>query len=306
MATATRVLQENHRTAFRLLIRELGDRAIDTALFHAKTEPFASQILQTTWEEMVRAVYVETVGLRHYRLTARGWLIGLEVAGLARSSDYEGRLGRLFAAMKAHVTPRKESAIVDLTMLSEESGEPMGWVFNVIESKAGSTSRRTGPKWYAGERGRLIEVPVDFNVEPIDILAALTVGHLENIEELEARLKKIEEDRARFHCPYCDAPVSSIEHQDYPYPDSILTYQSYECGFVTADGQEESPCPYGPNWPNREEFELVTEQNGDSWICYPKGQTDRARRIPVYQQTGKTREEAEARAKFMIAAKTKL
>jgi len=85
MTMAIRERQENHRLAFRLLIQELGDRAIDTTLFDSIAEPFASQIIRTTWEEIVRAEYVEAVGVRHYRLTAKGWVAGLEITELAQS-----------------------------------------------------------------------------------------------------------------------------------------------------------------------------------------------------------------------------
>src|ERR1022692_725014 len=53
---------------------------------------------------------------------------------------------------------------------------------------------RTGATWYRNEKGRLVEIPVDFDLEPVDIVTALTVGHLKRIEELEARLEEVEED----------------------------------------------------------------------------------------------------------------
>jgi hypothetical protein len=305
MTMAIRERQENHRLAFRLLIQELGDRAIETKLFDSTAEPFASQIIRTTWEEIVRAEYVEAVGARQYRLTAKGWVAGLEITELAQSREYEARLGRLFAAMKAHVKPRETSAIVDLATLAVESGEPVGWIFNVIDSKASTTTKRTGAGWYAGERGGLVEIPVDFNLEPIDIAAALTVGHLERIQELEERLEEVEEDRAQFHCPHCDAPVSSIGYQDYPEHHCIVTYQSYGCGYLTGDDQEEKPCPYGPRWPQLDEFDFVTEQSGAIWFCHAVPNTDRARRVDVMRQSGKTRDEAEMRARAAAAPKKK-
>jgi len=93
-------------------------------------------VIRTTWEDMTRAGHIESIGQRQYRLTAKGWLVGLAIAGLVPSDEYEARLGRLFAAMKSHVKPREESAIVTLglrppeTVLIDErhrlSSGPMG------------------------------------------------------------------------------------------------------------------------------------------------------------------------------------
>jgi len=111
--------------------------------------------------------------------------------------------------MKRHVKGRKDSAVVSLRQIAEESQEPEGFIFNVIDSKGSSTgNERTGANWFDGERGRLVEIPVDFNLEPVDVVSALTAPHLQKIQELEERLEAVEEDRAQFHCPYCDAPKS--------------------------------------------------------------------------------------------------
>jgi len=289
--------EENHRAAFSLMLRELGDKAIDTSFFNHGQPPFKDQILRTTWEELERQGYVESISIQ-YRLTAKGWLVGLTITGTAQSARYQERLGLLLAAMKRHVKPRADSAIVSLRQLADESGEPEGWIFNVIDSKAGDTeNKRTGARWFGGERGRLIEIPVDFNLEPIDIISALTLQHLERIQELEERLEAVEEDRAQFHCPYCDAPFSGVAHQDYPDYHCIITYESFACGYVTADGSEHSPCSYGPNWPTLDEFDFIAKQNGNQWICHPLAKTARARRVHIYPRVGQTKEEAEERAK---------
>ena len=297
---------KNQKDALRLMIEELGDGALDTTFFESDERPFAGQVLRTTWEELAREGHVETVGALQYRLTAKGWLVGLEVTGISKSTAYRERLGRVLAAMKRHVKGRKDSTIVPLWQLAAESGEPDGWIFNVVDSRASSTgNERTGAKWYEGARGRLIEVPVDFNLEPVDLVSALTVQHLKRIEELEARLEEVELDRAQFHCPYCDAPLSTVGHQDYPEYHCIVTYESFECGYGTADGIEETPCPYGPRWPVLDEFDFNTKQEGDLWVCYPTGKTRRARQVHIYREVGSTKEEAEERARNAVAPKKK-
>lgn len=299
--------EENHRDAFGLMMRELGDRAIDTTLFDSYQPPFSGTILRTTWEELVRAECVGRIGVSQYRLTAKGWLVGLELSGISQSQGYMERVGGLLATMKRHVKGRKDSAIIELHQLALECGEPEGWLFNVIDSRASSSmgSGRTGARWFRAESGRLVEIPVDFNMEPIDIAAALTVGHLEKIQALEERIDDIETDRAQFHCPYCDAPTSGMGGEDFPNHYCYVTYQHFACGYVTADGFEEVPCPYGPHWPELEEFDFMTKQDGDMWVCYSLAKTDRARRVHIFRQVGRTKEEAEERARRAAAPKTK-
>jgi hypothetical protein len=278
----------------------------------------------------MRQERVTTVGSSLYRLTPSGWLVAIELSGEAQSKTYQERVGRLLAAMKLRVKPRTDSAIVPLRQLADESGEPEGWIFNIIESKAGSTGdQRTGARWYAGEKGRLVEIPVDFNLEPIDVAAALTERHLERIRELETRLAELEEERQEFHCPYCDSPLSGIHYQDYIEEHCIVTYEEFACGYTTADGSEERPCPYGPNWPAVDEFEFVAQQekstlledfgviaktrrrgrekqDNSRWVCWPVAKTPRAKRIDIRPGIGRTKEEAEAAAKKAVARKQKV
>jgi hypothetical protein len=173
--------------------------------------------------------------------------------------------------MKSHVKGRHESTVVDLPTLAAESNEPEGLIFNIIESRASSpvSAARRGATWFENERGRLVEVPVDFNMEPVDIAEALTVPHLEKIQALEERLERVEEERAQYHCPHCDAEISGITGQDFPEHHAYVTYETFACGRVTADTWEEGPCPYGPNWPHLDEFEFVVREQGDLFVCYP-------------------------------------
>jgi len=297
---------ENQKAAFSLMMEALSDRAIDTSLFDPTQPPFDGQIVRTTWEELARQGHVEKVGAFQYRLTAKGWRVGLDLTSALRSAEYPQRVGRVLAAMKRHVKGRKDSAIVPLRQLATESGEAEGWIFNLIDSRSsGSRSQKTGATWYESARGRLVEIPADFNLEPGDIVSALTLQHRERVELLEGRLEEAEDERRQLHCPFCDAPVSSIGHQDYPELHCIVTYVSFACGYSTADGFEEAPCPYGPHWPNLDEFELITKRDGKLYVCHAIGKTERARRVHMYPEMGKTREEAEERARRAVAPKRK-
>src|SRR4030095_13044058 len=114
----------------------------------------------------------------------------------------------------------------------------------------------------------------------------------------------VEEERAQFHCPHCDAEISGITGQDFPEHHAYVTYETFGCGRVTADGREESPCPYGPNWPNLEEFEFVVREQGGLFVCCPMPKTDRARRVRATTgEVGRTKEEAEENARIGVAPK---
>jgi len=243
-----------------------------------------------------------------YRLTPRGWLTAIELSGAAQSEVYRERLGKVLAAMKAHVKGRRESDVVDLPTLAAESNEPEGFVFNIIESRASSpvSAGRRGATWFEGERGRLVEIPVDFNMEPVDIAAALTTPHLEKIQALEERLGRVEEERAQYHCPHCDAEVSGITGEDFPEHHAYVTYETFACGRMTADGWEQRPCPYGPNWPQLDEFDFVFKEHGKGFVCYPMPKTDRAIRAWTSATGfGRTKADAEENAKIAVAPKVK-
>jgi hypothetical protein len=297
--------EENNKAALLLMFGLLGDDAIDIAIFLSDQPPFAESVLRTTWEDLLRSGYVAHLGGPMYRLTAKGWLYCLEVTQAANSPVFMDRFGRILAALKKRVKGRTGPALISHYELATELQEPLGWIFNVIDSRATSdlNSGRIGAGWYQNERGRLIEIPVDFNMQPLDIAASFSVQHLQRIEELEERLREVEEDRAQFHCPHCDARMIGGGEQDFPEHHCIVTYEHYACGMVTADGEEDVPCPYGPRWPRPDEFDLRTEQHGNIWLCYPTAKTPRAGRVHIMRQDGATREEAESKARAAIAPK---
>lgn len=74
-------------------------------------------------------------------------------------------------------------------------------------------------------------------------------------------------------------------------------------GIVTADGEQEIPCPYCPNWPRVEEFDFRSEQHGAIWLRYPIGKTARARKVHILSEHGMTQEEAESKVKSAVAPK---
>lgn len=209
--------------------------------------------------------------------------------------------------MKKHVKGRTAPAILSPWELANESQESFGLVFNVIDSTASSSlnSGRIGATWYKDQRGQLVEIPVDFNMEPIDIAAGLSVQHLKTIEDLEERLQEAAEDRVQFHCPDCDSTIVSSGEEDIPDAHCIVMHEHFACGRHAVDGYEDSPCPYGPRWPKIEEFEFKTEHHNSFWNCYALAKTERARRVSLPVAQGRTKDEAEAKARKAAARKKK-
>lgn len=290
--------EKNNELAMRLVFEDLGDDPISLRIFLSSDPRYQTTVDRTTWEDLTRNGYlsliVTTEGAHGYRLKARGWLLCLELTGASKSDEFKRRLGRIIAAMKRRVKGRAAPSLLSPWELAIESGEPFGLVFNVIDSRASSSlnSGRIGATWVEGQEGQLINVPVDFNMEPIDIAAGLNVQHLQLIEDLELRLREAEQDRAQFHCPDCDSTIVSSGMEDIPEAHSIVMHEHYGCGRHTVDGFEEIPCPFGPRWPQLDEFEFKTEDHGTFWSCYALPRTERARRVPILSAHGETEEEA--------------
>ena len=303
--------ERNNEVALKLMFEDLGEEPINQKCFQSNDSVYAAKIDRTTWEDLVHGEYLELVipteGCRVYRFTPKGWLFCLELTGTGKSAEFKERLGRIIGAIKRHVKGRSDPKFISPWQLASESGESFGLVFNVIDSRASSSlnSGRFGATWSKGQRGQLVEIPVNFNMEPIDIAAGFSVEHLEKIEALEERLQEVEEDRAKFHCPDCDAPLIGGGQQDFPEAHCIVSYENYACGLTLADGFEESPCPYGPRWPRLEEFEFRTESHGSFWSCYALAKTERARRVSLPVTSAATKYEAEALARKRASPKKK-
>ena len=105
--------------------------------------------------------------------------------------------------------------------------------------------------------------------------------------------------------PILRRAIGGIGHQDYPEHHCIVTYESFECGYITGDGHEEHPCPYGPNWPTPDEFTFEAVPQDKLWTCYPMPKTDRARRVNAQRSVGRTKEAAEEYARNTVAPRKK-
>src|ERR1700720_872692 len=244
---------QNVDLAFRLLVAELGDRAILVTFFDPRSDSY-KEILATTWKELCDQRWLEErelYGYPHYRLTGSGWMEALWRAGAGEGPELRESSGKLARASKAHVKDRREDVIVELSKLAEESGLSPSWVFNAIESNLLEIlHRKRGVQWE--DRGILVKIPLNFGLDLIDHTADLRAELQEAQNELEHTKQQLEE----YSCPICRAPIT---FQDYnvPLSDQVDGFVvTYACGRCDTDGYGARPCPSDPRFPKLEEYEL--------------------------------------------------
>jgi hypothetical protein len=109
-----------------------------------------------------------------------------------------------------------------------------------------------------------------------------------DLEHAQKLLSELEYYREQFGCPYCGAELTILGGGEEDL-------RVFACGYVT--GLAENPCPYDPEFPKLEEYELQTkyDQNQGLWFCFPKEKTKNAKKLSLDNRFGKTEEEAKQR-----------
>lgn len=119
----------------------------------------------------------------------------------------------------------------------------------------------------------------------------------QEIDETRMRLEGVQEQLADFLCPVCG---STLKHRSIvPLDSSTYTtdyvMERYECGYESHDGRMFSPCPYQPDYPNPDDYEVVCSESGNgNWVCQAIPKTPMAKRVDVWPGTGRTRDQADA------------
>jgi hypothetical protein len=124
---------DNVREALRVMLDIVGSGRLNWTLFDADDIRFA-RVLPTTWEELETSHYVDRVQW-DYRLTARGWIMALEAAGVLCKAEMKEKLGVLSAAVKRRCEAggrHRDGTTVE--ELAEETGLSEDWIYNVVES----------------------------------------------------------------------------------------------------------------------------------------------------------------------------
>ncbi len=152
----------------RIMVTAVGDEPIIPCHFHP-SDPRFSDLLQTTFHELVRQSYIETTGERPpvYRLTPEGWLEGLRQLGELEGQRIHERATAIVNALKARIKGRHSEEHLDVEALANEIGIPVGWVWNALESNL--LERLFPERGFDGVLdGRLIRIPRTFGMPPLD------------------------------------------------------------------------------------------------------------------------------------------
>jgi hypothetical protein len=280
-------------TVLESMLAALGASAIDESLFDPEHPPFRDSH-STTWDELAGQGWIEELE-GTYRLTGTGWLGALRLTKQLGDQRFLDSVGRALGAMKAHIkaSGRKNAALVPLKQIAGEAGLPEGFVYNLIESRLVEEHHgRTGAKWR--DKGRMILIPRDFNIEPADLNNVIREEADLLIDELKERLEMAEQELGRYQCPHCKSGLCSVGSVELSEHDSG-TYESFECGYAAIDGWQQHPCPKDPKFPKLDEFELKTVQRGDEWMCYAIGKTPYAKQLNSLSAPGRTEDEARRR-----------
>src|SRR5437588_520041 len=177
---------ENISLTFRLILVELGDRAISEMFSDPHAASF-KDVLAATWKELCDQGWLEEreiYGHAHYRLTGSGWIELLWITGEGERPELRDSATKLSRSLKAYVKGRHEDVTVELSRLANESGLSPAWVSNAIESNLlESLHWRRGVQWV--DRGTLVTIPLNFGMELIDHTADLRAELKEIQDELE-------------------------------------------------------------------------------------------------------------------------
>lgn len=279
--------EECKKTLCSILV-SLYDAAIDETFIDPNDAEFAT-VHPTTWDELRRNEWIEWLdAVGRYRLTGTGWLGALRLTGKLLERDFETKIGHALSAMKAHVKGRGSTAVVTLKRVAQDAGLSEGFVFNIVESKLVEKHyERTGATWQ--DKGRLILVPRDFNIETTNLNELIREGAERLVAGLRERVQKLEDELGCYQCPHCRAalstsgPVELSQHH-------TGNYETFACGYATMDEHQEKPCPHDPAFPKLEEFELQMRQHGDEWICIADGKTKYARQLDSMSARASTEE----------------
>jgi hypothetical protein len=279
--------------AFRLMLPELGDKAIFATFFDPGSASF-KEVLTTTWKELCDQHWLEereVDGHPQYRMTGSGWMEALWRTGAGEKSELKERSGKLAAVLKDRVKGREKDVVIELTKLANEGGLSPGWVFNAIESNLIETLlRRRGVQWE--DRVALVRIPSNFGLALIDHSADLRA----QLEEVRGELEHTKEQLGEYTCSFCQAPI--VFQGSYPLSDQVDGYAiEYACGRRDDDGPR--PCPSDPTFPKLDDYELVFREQPSEptwkWYCLAVGKTAKARQVDLGQGMGQTKEEAETK-----------
>ena len=152
-------------SVLRLMVTDVGDEAIRTAHFSPHDQHRFSNILLTTFDELLDQGDLETTGEKPgpiYRLTPEGWLHGLELLGQLDGQHVRERIIVIIAALKARAKGRQGAVSIDVRDLAVELGIPVGWLSNAMAAELPTRLFPNAGFSATSTDGLLIQVPATF------------------------------------------------------------------------------------------------------------------------------------------------
>ena len=130
--------QSDLTQALRLMVEAQGDEPLNGMTFSPSDTRFQA-LIPTTWRELLDDGLIEDRGEKpgpSFRLTARGWLAGLQLTGALERQDIRDWAIGMRRALKARVQGRLEhyDARVDVREFAREIDLPIGWVSNAMRA----------------------------------------------------------------------------------------------------------------------------------------------------------------------------
>jgi hypothetical protein len=157
----------NMQKALLIMLKELGNEPVWSKEFERDNEIF-KDIFPTTWRELEERYLVKsqhTIGSYRYGLTGHGWYTAIQAVWDDNKEMLDEWLGTLMAKLKDTVKGRNENAYVYFDSFANETGLPIGFVYDAIESNLIEYQlSKKGAHWYEGRSGQEIEVPLDFGL----------------------------------------------------------------------------------------------------------------------------------------------
>jgi hypothetical protein len=131
-----------------------------------------------------------------------------------------------------------------------------------------------------------------YDAHPRATLEAIVTG--DAIDELQAEIDHLTDELNEYRCPHCGSAISTRTPISYDEDDEGLL-ETFECGYQT-DGSLVRPCPFGPNFPRLEDYDLQVHHSPSdksfAYTCYAFPRSDDARRVQLQHGFGRTADEA--------------
>lgn len=130
--------------------------------------------------------------------------------------------------------------------------------------------------------------PDIYETTPRSDLEKISTG--DALRELREELEEYRYFKDEFSCPFCGSELATREFHE----ESSL--ETYVCGYCVGDHLNH-PCPYDPEFPTLDDYELETRYRESSgiWDCFAKPKTKRANKLKLSSTWGNTSEQAKER-----------